>query len=222
MIGDAWLSAKEKTGERRLDNAGDFVRIEIESALARKIPVIPILVGHAPMPTADDLPEGLRELAFRNGQAVRADPDFHHDVERLVRGITDVVGVAPKPKVVSLMPKDAKSGSVADLENTRTFLQKNVLNPAGETGRGHKSGAVPKVTPVAAPVTPHRPSRSVSPKLEPTAEETRPRAAVPTTALGGRRSRLLGLGVGRSVAGDPPVGQVPYRSHAPDRGPSRG
>jgi len=174
MIGDAWLSAKEKTGERRLDNAGDFVRIEIESALARKIPVIPILVGHAPMPTADDLPEGLRELAFRNGQAVRADPDFHHDVERLVRGITDVVGVAPKPKVVSLMPKDAKSGSVADLENTRTFLQKNVLNPAGETGRGHKSGAVPKVTPVAAPVTPHRPSRSVSPKLEPTAEETRP------------------------------------------------
>ena len=47
VIGDAWLSIAGKSGTRRLDDPGDFVRIEIEAALGRNIPVIPVLVGNS-------------------------------------------------------------------------------------------------------------------------------------------------------------------------------
>ena len=52
--------------QRRLDDPNDFVRIEIGAALQRDIPVIPILVEGARVPRPDQLPEDIRELAFRN------------------------------------------------------------------------------------------------------------------------------------------------------------
>ena len=91
VIGDAWLSIAGKSGTRRIDDPADFVRIEIEAALGRNIPVIPVLVGNASVPQVEELPESLRELAYRQGLHVRPDPDFRHDVERLIRGIEDVV-----------------------------------------------------------------------------------------------------------------------------------
>ena len=107
VIGDAWLSIAGKSGTRRLDDPGDFVRIEIEAALARNIPVIPVLVGHASVPRAEELPESLRKLAYRQGLRVRPDPDFRHDVERLVRGIEDAVSAlgraGPEQPVSSAM-----------------------------------------------------------------------------------------------------------------------
>ena len=44
----------------------DFVRIEIESALERNLPVVPILIDRAPMPGEADLPPSLAGLAYRN------------------------------------------------------------------------------------------------------------------------------------------------------------
>jgi hypothetical protein len=90
IIGDAWVSTTDAKGERRLDDPNDFVRIEVESALQRNIAVIPVLVGRASVPQPGDLPESLSQLAFRQGLAVRADPDFHNDVDRLIRGIKEV------------------------------------------------------------------------------------------------------------------------------------
>ena len=45
VIGAHWLSVTEPNGGRRLDNASDFVRVEIGKALERGIRVIPVLVG---------------------------------------------------------------------------------------------------------------------------------------------------------------------------------
>lgn len=87
VIGRSWLTVSTEDGERRLDQPNDFVRIEIETALARDIPVIPILVHGISMPPAEELPKSLRPLAFRHAIAVRADPDFRHDIERLVSGL---------------------------------------------------------------------------------------------------------------------------------------
>lgn len=87
IIGTRWLDAKTSDGERRIDNSGDFVRIEIESALQRKIPVIPVLVQSAAVPSSTELPKAIRSLAFRNAIPVRSDPDFHTDMDRLIRGI---------------------------------------------------------------------------------------------------------------------------------------
>ena len=89
VIGQRWLTAGEE-GVRRLDNAQDFVRIELETALQRQIPLIPLLVGGAQMPAASDLPATLAALVYRHGQAVRSDPDFHHDVDRLVHGLENI------------------------------------------------------------------------------------------------------------------------------------
>lgn len=87
IIGNEWLTASDSSGERRLDDPTDFVRIEIEAALERKIPVIPLLVRDARMPRAQDLPPGLQKLVYRNGIPIRSDPDFHRDMDRLIASL---------------------------------------------------------------------------------------------------------------------------------------
>jgi hypothetical protein len=87
VIGSTWLSVEDDEGRRRLTQPNDFVRIEIESALVRDIPVVPVLVDEAPLPTAETLPKSLRDLAYRQAARVRPDPDFHTDVSRLIEGL---------------------------------------------------------------------------------------------------------------------------------------
>ena len=84
VMGRNWLSD-------RLMSEDDFVRIEIEAALQRDIPVIPVLVRHARMPNERELPESLRPLVFRNAANVRPDPDFHNDIDRLVRSLRGTI-----------------------------------------------------------------------------------------------------------------------------------
>src|SRR5258708_5794808 len=56
VIGKQWLTVTSPAGKRRLDDPGDFVRMEIEAALQRDIPIIPVLVQGTAMPGADILP----------------------------------------------------------------------------------------------------------------------------------------------------------------------
>jgi len=87
VIGDQWLKTEGSEGKCRLDDPRDLVRIEIESALKRGIPVIPVLVQGATVPSDNDLPASLKGLVYRNGIPVRPDPDFHKDVDRLISGM---------------------------------------------------------------------------------------------------------------------------------------
>jgi Lon protease-like protein len=89
VIGNIWVDARDESGRRRLDDPSDFVRIEIESALARDIPVIPLLVSNAKMPRKEDLPSKLRKLVLRNGISIRPDPDFHRDMDRLISSLEE-------------------------------------------------------------------------------------------------------------------------------------
>lgn len=66
MIGPTWATIANSDGARRLDDPNDFVRLEIASALARNIAVIPVLVHDARMPHPEQLPDNLKDLAFRN------------------------------------------------------------------------------------------------------------------------------------------------------------
>jgi TIR domain len=72
LIGEDWLSITDADGRRRLDDPHDFVRLEIEAALARNVRVIPILVDGARMPTDEELPDSLDRLARR--QALELSP----------------------------------------------------------------------------------------------------------------------------------------------------
>ncbi|MBT2969686.1 MAG: toll/interleukin-1 receptor domain-containing protein [Candidatus Thiodiazotropha sp. (ex Ctena orbiculata)] len=110
VVGRDWLSTSDDAGNRRLDLPSDYVRIEIESALKRNIPVIPLLVRRASMPGAEDLPESIREFSKRNGMPVRPDPDFRTDCDRLIEGLErDRTGTRPivsnRNKTVEIKPK---------------------------------------------------------------------------------------------------------------------
>jgi hypothetical protein len=83
IIGPTWISCTDPDGHRRLDSPADFVRLEVETALQRNLPVIPVVVSRGRMPSPDELPDSLKPLVYRNGMAVRPDPDFNHDMESL-------------------------------------------------------------------------------------------------------------------------------------------
>ncbi len=87
VVGQRWVDAQDDAGNRRLDAPSDFVRIEIEAAMARGIPVIPVLVGNASMPLEAALPPSLSAFAFLNAAPIRPDPDFHRDMDRLIDGL---------------------------------------------------------------------------------------------------------------------------------------
>lgn len=98
VIGRNWMKAKGRKGKSRLEEPGDFVRIEVESALKREIPVIPALVGRASIPPADRLPASIQNLSYRHGIDVRPDPDFHRDMDRLIEYLTQHISGLCEPQ----------------------------------------------------------------------------------------------------------------------------
>lgn len=84
IIGPDWLGA-EKDGQRRLDDPHDWVRREIATAMG-SVRVIPVLVGEAELPTAENLPDDLGDL--RRLQTIEVRPDrFEDDTEHLIKAI---------------------------------------------------------------------------------------------------------------------------------------
>jgi hypothetical protein len=91
VIGPDWAHARDGQGRSRLLDSDDFVRIEVEAGLERDIAVIPVLVGGAVMPERQNLPESLHPLIYRNAIALRADPDFATDMQRLIRALESIL-----------------------------------------------------------------------------------------------------------------------------------
>jgi hypothetical protein len=92
LIGRNWVDARHASGERRLEDTRDFVRLEIETALKRKIAVTPVLVQGARMPAAEQLPESIRDFAYRNGFELshsRWESDLREMLRRLDLGEED-------------------------------------------------------------------------------------------------------------------------------------
>lgn len=79
VIGPGWL---ETLRERSDAQQQDYVRYEIEVALARGIAIVPVLVGGARMPQADALPDRLAPLALHQAAELR-DSTFREDCMRL-------------------------------------------------------------------------------------------------------------------------------------------
>ncbi len=118
VIGEHWLTVSQN-GQPRLQDARDFVRIEIEAALQRGIPVIPVLLGKTAMPHENELPASLANLAFRHALQVDLGADFHHHMDKLIRGLEKLT---PKPaaKPVEAPPaKPAKPKAESPAERVR-------------------------------------------------------------------------------------------------------
>jgi hypothetical protein len=79
----------------RLHQPDDYVHLEIEAGLRRgDVRVIPVLVGGAVMPSADELPEDLQALTRRNGVEM-IDRRWRTDEAQLV-GVLERAGI-PRP-----------------------------------------------------------------------------------------------------------------------------
>ena len=90
MIGPGWCAMKSDAGGRRLDDPNDFVRLEIASALARNVAVIPVLVHDAKMPRPEELPDNLKDLAFRNSVEI-THARWNSDVQLLTKALARYV-----------------------------------------------------------------------------------------------------------------------------------
>jgi tetratricopeptide (TPR) repeat protein len=96
VIGAQWMSVKDDQGQRRLDDASDWVVAETVAALLRNVPVIPVLVDGAVMPGRSELPPELAPLASRQAMTIRHE-SFSSDVNRLIAAIERRVGTAAEP-----------------------------------------------------------------------------------------------------------------------------
>jgi hypothetical protein len=119
VIGPTWLTAADGEGRRRLDDPADFVRLEIETALSCDVPVIPVVVSNARLPSQSELPGPLSPLALRNGISVRPDPDFHRDMDRLISKLESLLGVPSR----SLSADGIIEAQVEDLQYENELLR---------------------------------------------------------------------------------------------------
>jgi formylglycine-generating enzyme required for sulfatase activity len=91
VIGPLWAGITDDEGNKRLFKPNDWTRIEVETGLQRleegTVRVFPILVLNAAMPSAEELPESLRQLANQNAISIHDDPYFDFDMDRLIRDI---------------------------------------------------------------------------------------------------------------------------------------
>jgi hypothetical protein len=90
VIGPRWTTVTDKTGAPRLRDPSDWIRVEIATALTRKIKVIPVLVGGATMPATESLPDDLDGLAQRQAHEL-SDKRWTYDVERLMQALAPVI-----------------------------------------------------------------------------------------------------------------------------------
>jgi formylglycine-generating enzyme required for sulfatase activity len=164
VVGPNW--AGKTFWRRRIDDPRDFVRIEVEAALERDIPVIPILIDHTAMPGEADLPPSLAALACRNAIDVDQGRDFHHHVDLLIKGIERFVS-QPGPAASGPAPEPAAPAAAR-----RIAAEKGAPRSRRPTDEGHRPAAMPTsepgvgksaplVEPAQAPK--RRPVQSVSP-----------------------------------------------------------
>ncbi len=87
VIGRHWADSVDAEGRLRLANPQDYVRLELATALARGMRVLPILVDGASMPREDLLPSDLKKLA-RIEALELSDSRWDYDMEQLMQALT--------------------------------------------------------------------------------------------------------------------------------------
>ena len=131
LIGDRWLTITNADGQRRLDNPEDFVRLEIETALARNVRVIPILVEGARMPQASELPPSLGTLVRRQALELSSSR-FGYDSGRLISVLDKELADIQARRVPEAARESATVGLV------------QVPDAAGHKGEPHRRERAPR------------------------------------------------------------------------------
>jgi len=119
VIGRFWPGPRGESSPSRLHDPGDYVRMEIEEALAQDVQIVPVIVEGARMPAAEDLPESIRPLAYLHAHEL-SDTRWGYDFDRLVELL------ARRSGLVQRAPAAASRWSTAEFGRrgiTRAFAQ---------------------------------------------------------------------------------------------------
>ena len=90
VIGAQWLGT-DAAGASRFAQENDPVRVEIETAIALDVSLIPVLIEGTKMPSAAALPESFKDFVFLNAAEVSSGRDFHLHLDRLIAEIDDTL-----------------------------------------------------------------------------------------------------------------------------------
>lgn len=139
VVGPRWLGAR--AGQTRLSDEADLVRVEIETALRKSKPLIPVMVQKATMPRVALLPDTLRDFAYKNGVQIDSGQDFDVHIARLIRAMDQILR-----QIVRDAPSEGDRAG-GDIEGGSLAL------PAGPTGGAETDGILllpPEPAPDAA------------------------------------------------------------------------
>src|SRR5262249_5121822 len=139
----------------RLEGPGDFVRLEIEAALKRDIVVMPVLVQGAHMPSAEQLPPEIRDLAYRNGFEL-SHTRWESDIGEMIRRLDLDV---PKLSRQVEHPPSRAAASNASIARTAEPRRRFLPLPIKLTRR-QALGIAALAAAGAGVTSPHRPSAS--------------------------------------------------------------
>jgi Caspase domain/TIR domain len=120
VMGPKWFGRAKGEGVR-INNEADPVRIEVETALQRNIPVIPVLVGNMRMPTTAQLPDSLKDLAYRHAVTVDGGRDFDHHLGGLIRALEGLL-----ESIVDV----ANSKATPDEQTSESNPSSGIVSPA--------------------------------------------------------------------------------------------
>jgi len=93
VIGPRWMGNREN-GPARIHDANDWVKLEVSSALKRRIRVIPVLVDGASLPKEEELPPELKSLIKRQSYEL-SNKRWQYDVDRLIDFLIRIAGITP-------------------------------------------------------------------------------------------------------------------------------
>jgi len=122
VIGPAWSAVRAADGTRRLDAPDDWVRREIERALARHVPLMPVLVGGARMPAAAELPASIAALSRRQALALD-DAHWARDLDELLRQLGRLSPRLARPPAQRPARREPASRSIRAPRWTATLLR---------------------------------------------------------------------------------------------------
>jgi hypothetical protein len=94
LIGRRWRGEREGA-DARLNDPGDFVRLEVAAGLRRGMRVIPVLLDGASMPAVTELPSDIQALTGLQALEI-GNTRFAADIDRLAAALADTLG-APTP-----------------------------------------------------------------------------------------------------------------------------
>ena len=127
VIGPRWATITDREGRRRLDQPGDWIRIEVARALERNVRLIPVMLEDTPLPDVAALPSELRGLVRRQTLPL-SDGRWKGDVARLVETLERIPGLQ---RVAAAAPAPTPAPAPAVADKGRGGLWKGVALGAG-------------------------------------------------------------------------------------------